>query len=373
MNGDGMIDIADAIYLLGYLFANGPAPGAIACDSCCRPVCPSEGLPATGQIACYGYVGEQDWVEVPCGSAEYPGQDGFCQAGCGSAGRFTDNGDGTVTDHCTGLMWQKETAPGEYTWQEALEYCENLSLAGHRNWRLPNVRELESIVDYGRHFPSIDPIFGAVLSDYWSSTNSEEPLWAWLVNFIHGYVYWTVKADGFSVRAVRLGPVCAFEGLPATGQTACHDSAGAPISCESVEWPGQDGFYQAGCPRAGRFTDNGDGTVTDNCTGLMWQKETAPGEYTWQEALEYCENLSLARHDDWRLPNVRELQSIVDYGRHRPSIDPIFGAEPWSSYWSSSTSFYNPAYAWGVGFYSGHMGSDDKTVGLSVRAVRSGS
>jgi len=159
MNGDGMIDIADAIYLLGYLFANGPAPGAIACDSCCRPVCPSEGLPATGQIACYGYVGEQDWVEVPCGSAEYPGQDGFCQAGCGSAGRFTDNGDGTVTDHCTGLMWQKETAPGEYTWQEALEYCENLSLAGHRNWRLPNVRELESIVDYGRHFPSIDPIF----------------------------------------------------------------------------------------------------------------------------------------------------------------------------------------------------------------------
>jgi len=135
---------------------------------------------------------------------------------------------------------------------------------------------------------------------------------------------------------------------------------------------GQDGFYQAGCPTAGRFTDNGDGTVTDNRTGLMWQKKTALGTYMWQEALKYCENLSLAGHDDWRLPNVRELQSIVDYGRRNPSIDPVFGAVS-SFYWSSSTYVHYPPYAWIVSFHYGYVGGHDKTFGHYVRAVRRGS
>jgi hypothetical protein len=58
--------------------------------------------------------------------------------------------------------------------------------------------------------------------------------------------------------------------------------------------------------------DNGNGTVTDTGSGLMWQKATAPGTYTWQAALSYCENLSLAGHSDWRLPNRNELESLVD-------------------------------------------------------------
>ena len=208
VNGDGRIDVADAIYLLGYLFANGPKPDAIACDSCCMPVSPSEGFPATGQTKCYGYDAHlNEWVEVPCDSADCPGQDGFYQAGCPSAGRFTDNGDGTVTDKCTGLMWQKETAPGEYTWQDALKYCENLSLAGHDDWRLPNVRELQSIVDYGRRNPSIDPVFGAVPLSYWSASSCvAEPQYAWRVLFFIGSVLVNDKTEGgYSVRAVRSG------------------------------------------------------------------------------------------------------------------------------------------------------------------------
>jgi len=171
-------------------------------------------------------------------------------------------------------------------------------------------------------------------------------------------------------RLPYAGRACA---LPATGQTKCYDFKGRVINRGSADYPGQDGFYQAGCSSAGRFTDNGDGTVTDKCTGLMWQKETAPDRYTWQQALKYCENLTLAGHSDWRLPNVRELQSIVDYRRRNPSIDPVFGAVP-LSYWSASSCVAEPQYAWRVLFFIGSVLVNDKTEGgYSVRAVRSGS
>ena len=144
---------------------------------------------------------------------------------------------------------------------------------------------------------------------------------------------------------------------------------------------GQDGFYTTECPSGGRFVDNGDGTVTDNCTGLMWQKGTADvngdGQSTvrdnvpWCDALAYCENLSFADHDDWRLPNVRELQSIVDYGRVQPSIDPVFGALP-SFYWSSTSYADYPALAWLVVFGYGHVAVDSKVYVYPVRAVRTG-
>lgn len=161
-------------------------------------------------------------------------------------------------------------------------------------------------------------------------------------------------------------------GLLVTGQTECYDDLGHKINCASANFPGQDGFYRAGRQNEGRFLDNGDGTAMDIYTGLMWQKETAPGTYNWQDALIYCENLELAGHTDWRLPNLLELQSIVDFGRFTPAIDPVF--EAWSGwYWSSSSFAYYPARAWNVFFNSGVLDirvykSDQ---GL-VRAVRGG-
>jgi hypothetical protein len=95
VNGDGTIDISDAIYLLESLFLGGEAPVPIECPP---PVV--KGLPATGQTKCYDSAGN----EIDCTSADFPGQDGFYQAGCPSEGRFVDNDDGTVTDKCTGLM-----------------------------------------------------------------------------------------------------------------------------------------------------------------------------------------------------------------------------------------------------------------------------
>ncbi|MBI4582658.1 MAG: DUF1566 domain-containing protein [Planctomycetes bacterium] len=112
----------------------------------------------------------------------------------------------------------------------------------------------------------------------------------------------------------------------------------------------------------------------------MWQKDTADVSgngsigmediLDWQDALKYCENLDVAGYADWRLPNVRELQSIVDYGRVDPAIDPVFGVL--DLYWSSSSSADITGHAWFIQFYDGHVDAVDKGVALFVRAVRSG-
>ena len=192
-NGDESRNVSDAVYLLRYLFTDGPEPVAISGGG---------SLSATGQTTCY--MGVEPWSETDCGSAEYPGQDGLYQKGCPMDGRFVDNGDGTVTDTCTGLTWQQETAPGEYNWAEALRYCEDLDFAGHDDWRLPNLRELESIVDYGRYDPAIDPVFSAESSWYWSSSSDVVGTdLAWIVVFNGGFVYRDGKLFRGYVRAVR--------------------------------------------------------------------------------------------------------------------------------------------------------------------------
>ena len=207
VNGDEKLDLSDAVYTLQHLFMGGPAPVPIECPPPCEGT-----LPATGQTACY----DTDGAVINCASASYPGQDGFYKAGRPSAGRFIDNQDGTVTDTCTGLMWQRDTADANedgaigvedrLNWQAALHYCESLSFAGHDDWRLPNLRELQSIVDYGRFNPVIDPVFGAVSEWYWSSSKfADAPDYAWLVDFLEGQDHGCQGGCVRVVRAVRSG------------------------------------------------------------------------------------------------------------------------------------------------------------------------
>lgn len=123
---------------------------------------------------------------------------------------------------------------------------------------------------------------------------------------------------------------------------------------------------------AAGFVDNDNGSVTDTETGLMWQQSTASAR-TWENAISYCESLSLAGYSDWRLPDRNELQSLVDYTRYHPAIDETFFPDTESSYyWSSTTYAPNTDYAWGVNFYNGYVGSDDKSNTGYVRAVRGG-
>ncbi|MHA1868747.1 MAG: Lcl C-terminal domain-containing protein [Candidatus Heimdallarchaeaceae archaeon] len=159
-------------------------------------------------------------------------------------------------------------------------------------------------------------------------------------------------------------------GLPFTGQTISYMT-------------GDDGYYKKGrtINKDNRFTDNGDGTITDNGTGLMWIKDpvTSPGApfntgMTWTDAVTNCESLNFAGHTDWRLPNIKELMSIVDYGNATtPSIDENYFACTTGFYWSSTTLAVDSDKAWNIHFDYGVVYHIAKTTNyLYVRPVRLG-
>lgn len=168
--------------------------------------------------------------------------------------------------------------------------------------------------------------------------------------------------------------------LPDTGQDKCYDGVGNVISCPNPgeRFYGQDGQYQ-GALRS--YRDNGNGTVTDLNTGLMWQQGddqngtdgNAP-YYTWQQALDYCSELALAGYQDWRLPSVKELTSLVNLGRNSPAIDTQFFPQCRSNlYWSGSNVVSNADYRWYVLFHDGGMGGTEPlstSYPMYVRCVR---
>ncbi|MDH4161917.1 MAG: DUF1566 domain-containing protein [Nitrospirota bacterium] len=136
----------------------------------------------------------------------------------------------------------------------------------------------------------------------------------------------------------------------------------------------------AGPAKAGTLVDNGDGTVTDTGTNLMWEQAQTvpPATYTWEEVITRCEDLVLpaAGYADWRLPNVKELLTIVDDTRYDPAIDPVCFPNTQSyAFWSSSTNFLSStgAIAWGVEFYHGSASRNlNKTMKFPARCVRGG-
>ena len=117
-----------------------------------------------------------------------------------------DNGDGTITDLKTGLMWEQRHSGSTYTWEEAVNAVAESRFAGYSDWRLPVMWELITIVDYSRSGPAIDPIFKAVANNYWSATaNATFPLGALFVDFNVGSVNSNFKSSFYYVRAVRTG------------------------------------------------------------------------------------------------------------------------------------------------------------------------
>jgi len=119
------------------------------------------------------------------------------------------------------------------------------------------------------------------------------------------------------------------------------------------------------------FSRDGSGVVTDSVTGLVWQdNETV--EKTWVEAISYCEALTLGGNDDWRLPNKKELLSIVDYNTYNPAISSVFQNTTSSDYWSSTTYASSTSNAWGVNFYYGGTRNGYKRYSKDVRCVRAG-
>jgi hypothetical protein len=293
---------------------------------------PSYVIVDTGQTKCYDNRGE---ITCPQPGKAFYGQDAQYQ---GTQMSYQDNGDGTVTDLNTGLMWQKTPPTKHYTWDEAARYAENLQLASHNDWRTPTMKELYSLVafygcirtrapyintDYfDFEYPDRSKGYRIIDAQYWSSNK---------------YVGTTMRGDksafGFNFADGRI------KAYP-TGER------GGPTKRNYIRCVrGKGGYGQ------NKFVDNGDGTITDLATGLMWTKADSGVTMNWEKALSYAEKLKYAGYDDWRLPNAKELQSIVDYTRapdaadaayRSAAINPIFDltkTESW--FWTSTTHLDN--------------------------------
>lgn len=302
----------------------------------------------TMQNACFS----TDGTTIDCPNSDEPlyGQDAQYSR---TAASYTDNDNGTVSDNVTGLLWQQSPENARLQFAEAKSYCESLSLGGTTDWRVPTIKELYSLADFrgellkpeqGSPTPYIDTsVFDfqyprppmVFAGQYWSSTlyvkgpiiNGKNQ-GAFGFNFADGHI----KAYGTGLDFFT-GGEAASSGLangPADGK-----APGNYVRCVSVS--GSDNAYGQN-----DFVDNHNGTVSDQATGLDWQQSDDGNRRDWEDALAYCESLDLAGHQDWRLPDSKELQSIVDYDKPDiPAIDEnLFGITRDSDtldYWTSTT------------------------------------
>lgn len=380
-NGDENVDVSDIVTLLFWMFTGSPTP---------------EACPTGGGGGCD--------VSLPV------------EPGCrNDPNRFLDHGDGTITDTCTGLMWQKVSADvgddlngandGSLGWCDALAFADDLDFGGHTDWRLPNIRELLSIVDHSRTVPAIDPAFVAEPLAYWSSTpvgvdgTIEVPDGEGGTVFV-GQARTIDFGNGAIGNIINRLDICgdpigscsvfirAVRGIsastPDTGVTMCHAEDGAAIPCGDTNCPAQDADADFSCPNdEDRFVDNLDGTITDECTGLMWTQnslDTEGGQGTtnfanqWCEAIEFADGLDFAGHTDWRIPSLHELQSLVDYGLITPSVHPLFNSAT-IAYWSSTPlDGTGGSSVWAIEFDRGSGGpivtNGCKECFVAARAVR---
>ncbi|MBC8131575.1 MAG: DUF1566 domain-containing protein [Deltaproteobacteria bacterium] len=242
---------------------------------------------------------------------------------------------GIVLDKVTGLVWQSAANTSGMLWPAARNHCLHLSLAGADDWRLPSFIELVSLVDFSRRDPAIDttafprPVGGTV----WTSTPVlGSPSEAWYVSFNNGFTYQGHEnLLPIDVRCVRGGAV---------------DPVGARYAFPTPQ------------------------TVSDKQTGLLWQR-TADGQTrTWDAAVAVCRALDLSG-PGWRLPSMKELQTLLDLSRQLPALDPVaFPIAPTEQYWTSSTLKGSATDAWFISFRLGAASTIGRDNPSFVRCVR---
>ncbi len=254
------------------------------------------------------------------------------QSQCQALTPYVDNGDGTIYDEETGLTWLQVDL-GAMTLTQAFDACETGTWAGFDDWRLPDRNELQSLVVYKRYNPAVDP-------QMFPSTDAD-PSQGWYVRFSDGVVSYAEATSTYQVRPVRGG----------------QKQRLTPSQCQALT----------------PYFDAGDAAVADANTGLMWLKTTL-GPMTWAQALATCETGTWGGHDDWRLPDRNELQSLVLYKRYNPAIDPQKFFDTYASaYWTATTNTPLPSKAWYVRFSDGAVSSADKSGSYYIRPVRDNS
>jgi len=297
----------------------------------------------TNQTKFYGTIGAMELSSAPASTTDaFYGEDAQFT---GAQPTYRNNGNGTITDPNTGLMWVAARGP-QMTWAEAVAGASSCTTAGYTDWRMPTVKETYSLIDFNGNSGDTDAecipyintnffeiVFGDVTGDrvidgqdltatHYVSTTMSGSDTAFGVNFIDGRIKGYPTSTAKYVRYVR-------------GNTSY-------------------GLNQ--------FVDNGDGTITDKATLLMWAQADSGTGMNWQAALAWVQTQNAANylgHSDWRLPNAKELQSLVDYTRSpdttsSAAIDPLFTCTPITNeggnrdfpfYWTGTTHLDTPGYA----------------------------
>jgi len=288
----------------------------------------------TGQSYCYDELGVS--ISCPAQGEALFGQDAnYEKADEG----YLNNGDGTVSDLNTGLMWQQ--TPGEkVTWAQAFTQAESFVLAGYDDWRVPTITELYSLMDFdGMTNMTVDTSIPYIDTAYFDFEYGDESAGERLIDA----QYWS--SNRYTSTTFN-GNETVFGVNFADGRIK-----GYPVSVGGRDHLMFVRFVRGNAYGVNDFVDNGDGTITDNASGLTWQQADSGMGMNWASALAYCENLSFAGADDWRLPDAKELQGIVDYSRsldatNSAAINPIFSATPitdeggnpnYAFYWTSTT------------------------------------
>ncbi len=384
-----------------------------------KPKTPYYPIITTNQV--YSYDKDGNIIEVSEGD-KYYGQDAVYPS---IEFNFTKNDDGTTVDNITNLMWQTIVIDEKMSWQEAMKYCENLKLAGYDDWRLPSVKELFSISDFNSGWPYIDldyfdfpdgtqdflptmqpssssqgnmggqppqgggPQGGGPQGgpppemmdeenddtlNYFNQGEENKDESDFLVTKAQGQ-YWS--SNFYNVGTTHGGVATAFGVNHSTGHIKGYPSNVSGTMGKYVRAVRDvDPSLKYG---VNDFVDNNDGTISDLSTNLMWMKTDVDQAMDWPTALEYANNFEFAGYSDWRLPDVKELQSIVDYSGVYPAINPkyfeITKLEENENYyfWTSTSAYFSPAdpiygYAWYVAF--GYAVDDENNDTHGAGAVR---
>jgi len=250
---------------------------------------------------------------------------------------YKDNGDGTISDKVTGLMWEKSMGdPMDFA--TAVSTTANATTGGHTDWRMPTIKELYSLIRYSGQVNGDESITLFIDVEYF-----DQPLGN------------TSLPDGREIDAqtwsniVYNGTIMDHPDVPTTFGVNFVDGR---VKC----YPQEEGKYRRLVRDHGnsfyadnQFSKNPNGTVSDSATGLMWMEQDSGEGVNWVDALAFCENAEVAGHNDWRLPTIKELNSIVDYskGQGHPAIntsmfDITTVLDPdnntwWPYFWSSTT------------------------------------